>query len=116
MHYPHVVSFEAPTEVRTPSGGVTYTFAAVDGLSDLPARCIPASQAGEADTERMILERDIWTIVVQGDHQVDVAMRANTDHAGPLDVIRVQRPVIYRSPATNATIVTAEKVSAEAAS
>lgn len=112
MIYPHRVSFEAVVTSRLPSGQEVRSYAPIDELADLPCRVIPAVAPGEQQQERMVTERDVWTIVVQGDREVDVAMRAFTDHDGPLDVLRVQRPVLYGSALTNATIVTAQLVTA----
>lgn len=113
MHYPHTVTFEAPTVARTPSGGVAYEWDAVADLEDLPARCVPVPIGeGEASNERMMLAADRWTIVVQGDRAVERDMRVVSDHmAEPLSVIRVQRPVLYGSSRTNATIVEVERIS-----
>jgi hypothetical protein len=112
--YPHTVTFETPAEVRTPAGGVTYDFAAVPALTDLPARVIPVPLGeGDDQAERMVLDTDRFTIVVAGDHLIERDMRAMTSHLDePLGVIRVQRPVLYRSQATNATIVEAERITA----
>ena len=113
MHYPHTVTFEAPVEGRTPAGGVSLEWEPVDGLEALPARCVPVPLGeGEATGERMTLAEDRWTIVVQGDRAIERDMRAVTDHvAEPLSVVRVQRPVLYGSARTNATIIEAERIS-----
>ena len=113
MRYPHTVTFEAPTGTRTPAGGVTLDWEPVEGLEGLPARCVPVPLGeGEAQTDRMVLAQDRWTIVVQGDRAIERDMRAVSDHvAEPLSVIQVQRPVLYGSPRTIATIVEAERIS-----
>lgn len=117
MYYPHTVTFREPTETRLPSGQVTYGYADALSLTDLPARIIPAigveGQAGMSESmeERMVLERDLFTIVVQGDRAVERPMRVVSDYLGlDLSVVRVQRPVLYRSAATDATLVTAERI------
>ena len=113
MRFPHLVTFEQPTEVRSASGGVTLTYAAIVALSDLPARIIP--EQVEETAERMVVETDRFTIIVQGDRAIERPMRAVSDYLDcELSVVRVQRPVLYRSPQTNATIVTAERVTASA--
>lgn len=115
MIYPHRVSFQAPAITRLPSGQEVRSYDEVGDLTDLPARVIPAVSPGEQQQERMVTERDAWTIVVQGDHDIDVAMRAVTSGApnpADLDVLRVQRPVLYGSSLTHATIVTAQLVTA----
>ena len=115
MIYPHTVTFEEPTEVRSPSGGVSYGYAAAAGLADLPARIVPVVGLDEAQADRMVVEADRFTIVVQGDRAVERTMRAVSAYLGlVLGVVRVQRPVLYRSPLTEATIVTAERISATA--
>lgn len=116
MFYPHRVTFEAPTPSQLPSGQVVNGYAAVSGLSDLPARIVPVVQGrGETQADRMVVERDMFTVVVKGDIEVDYAMRMESDYLGfPLGVVAFQRPVLYASPATVATIVTAERVTATA--
>lgn len=113
MRYPHTVTFEAPSSTRTPAGGVTLGWVPVDGLEDLPARCIPVPIGeGEVTGERMMLAEDRWTIVVQGDRAIERDMRAVSDHvAEALSVVQVQRPVLYGSSRTIATIVEAERIS-----
>jgi hypothetical protein len=114
MHYPHLVTFEAATQVRTPSGGVTLTWASAAGLADLPSRVIPVPLGeGDEHAERMVLSQDRFTIVIAGDRAIERDMRVVASHlAEPLGVIQVQRPVLYGSAATNATIVEAERISA----
>ena len=68
---------------------------------------------GDAQADRMVLSTDRFTIVVQGDRLIERDMRAVTDHVDePLQVIQVQRPVLYRSAATYATIVEVERITA----
>jgi hypothetical protein len=111
LHYPHVVTFEEPTRTRLPSGQETRTYAAVTDLTDLPARIVPEQL--EDPTAAMVIETDRFTVVVQGDREIERSMRMVSDYLdAELSVVRVQRPVLYRSPATIATIVTAEKVTA----
>lgn len=111
MRYPHVVTFEAPSETRTPSGGVSLTYTADPDLTDLAARVVPVQEDSQID--RMVLERDLYTIIVQGDREVERDMRVVSDYLdASLLVIRVQRPVLYGSAHTYATIVTAENVTA----
>lgn len=111
MHYPHLVTFTEPTEVRTASGGVTYDYDAVADLTDLPARIVPVQQ--DDQTERMVLDTDRYTVIVKGDHDIARTMRVISSFLdADLGVIQVQRPVLYRSPATYATIVTAERITA----
>lgn len=111
MRYPHVVTFEAPSETRTASGGVALTYVADDDLTDLAARIVPVQS--DDQTDRMVLERDLYTIIVQGDRAVDRDMRVVSTYLdASLLVIRVQRPVLYASAHTYATIVTAERVTA----
>jgi hypothetical protein len=116
MRYPHTVTFESPTQARTPSGGVVLTWAEADDLVDLPARVIPVPLGeGDAQAERMVLDEDRFTIVIAGDRLVGRDMRAVTSHvAEPLQVTQVQRPVLYGSQATNATIVEVERIAADA--
>lgn len=106
--FPQTVTFQAATEVRKPSGGVTYTYANVAELTDLPARIIPV--VTEAETERMVLTTDLFQIVVQGDRAVLPAMVVLTTE-GVFDVIRVARPTTRRQR-TLATLVTAQQVAA----
>lgn len=114
MIYPHTVTFQEPTPSQTAAGQVVDTYADIEGLTVLPARVVPASSSGETDEQRYVLEKDVWTIIVQGDREVDEDMRAFTSHVPePLDVVRVQRPVLYRSARTYATIVTAQRVQAD---
>ena len=111
--YPHTVTFQTPTEARKPSGAVTLTYANATGLVDLPALVIAASRdrgGGRTDdqTDRMVLERDMYQVIVSGDRAVVPDMVALTDYAaGVYEVIRVVRPV---APMPNATIVTVERV------
>jgi hypothetical protein len=114
MSWPHLVTFKTPTQWRTPSGGVTLTWADVPGLIDLPARVVPVP-LGEGDTqaERMVLDRDAFTLIVAGDQAIERDMRAVASHLEePLGVIAVKRPVLYGSPHTHHTIVEAERISA----
>jgi hypothetical protein len=114
VNYPHTVTFETPTQTRTPSGGVSFTWGEADDLADLPARVIPVPLGeGDEQAERMVLSQDRFTIVIAGDRAVERDMRVVASHlAEPLGVIQVQRPVLYGSAATNATIVEAERISA----
>lgn len=106
--YPHTVTFQAPTEVRSAAGGVSYTYANVSGLVDLPALVI--ASVAEDQTDRMVLTTDLFQIIVQGDRDIALPMAALTDYgAGVFDVIRVVRPV---APMPMATIVTAERIAA----
>lgn len=108
--YPHLVTFQTPTEVRSSSGGVTYAYANVAGLADLPARVVPATSEDEG--ERMVLTSDVFEIVVQGDRAVTPEMAALTDYeVGVFNVVRVARPTLrHGSPMSMATIVTAERI------
>lgn len=111
MIYPHTVSFREPTITQLPSGQESRSYTDAPTLSDLPARIIPTVGTEEDATERMVLERDLFTIVVKGDQPIERPMRAVSDYLDlELSVIKVQRPVLYRSPATYATIVTAERI------
>lgn len=103
-----LVTFQAPTEARKPSGQVTYTYSNVAGLTDLLARVIPVVE--ESDTDRMVLTSDLWEIIVQGDRAVEVSMAALTT-VGVMDIVRVARPTTRRQR-TLATIVTAQLVAA----
>lgn len=115
--YPHVVTFQAPTFTQLPSGQPVPEWDDVAGLTELPARFIPVVGMEEEQAERMVVDADRFTIVVQGDRAVEREMRAVTDYLGmELGVVKVQRPVLYRSARTYATIVTAERVTAEAGS
>jgi len=105
--YPHTVTFRQATETRKPSGAVTKTWADVSGLTSLRALVIAA--VDEDQTDRMVLERDVYQIIVEGDRAVEPEMTATTSYAaGTFEVIRVVRPV---APMPNATIVTTERVS-----
>jgi hypothetical protein len=109
--YPHLVTLQQPTSSRTPSGGVTQSYAPISGLTDLPARIIP-EQVEDANG-RMIVDIDRFTVIVQGDREIERPMRLVSDYLDAvLGVVKVQRPVLYGSPLTNATIVTAERVTA----
>ena len=117
MHYPHTVTFQEPVISRLPSGQEQRSYAAAPSLTALPARIIPVigtegvAGTSEEVTERMVVERDLYTIVVQGDRAVEQPMRVVSDYMDlDLSVVRVQRPVLYRSAKTNATIVTAERI------
>lgn len=113
MIYPHTVTFQEPTDDQLGSGQVIHTYADVTGLSDLPARIVPEQSEEQAD--RMVIETDRYTIIVQGDRAVDRAYRVvSTFLSAVLEVVKVQRPVLYGSAATNATIVTAERIAADA--
>ena len=113
MKYPHVVTFQSPTETRTASGGVAYDYDDVEDLSDLPCRIVPMQE--EDQDNRMVLESDRFTIIVQGDRAIDRPMRAVSSFLDAmLDVIRVQRPVLYGSAASYATIVDAQLIRADA--
>lgn len=109
MRYPHTVTFQAQTEVQEASGQVTYTYADVPSLTELPARIVPEQLEDRAD--RMVVETDRFTIIVQGDRDIDRLYRVFTPYLSDvLDVAKVERPVLYRSQRTNATIVTAERI------
>jgi hypothetical protein len=117
MHFPHAVTFEAPTATQLPSGQEVRSYAPIEDLTDLPARIIPVvtgrGGVGETVGDRMVVERDMFTVVVQGDRDIDYSMRMVSDHlAFPLSVVQFQRPVLYRSPLTNATIIGGERVTA----
>ena len=104
--YPHTVTFRQATEARKPSGAVTKTWTNVTGLISL--RALVIADVAEDETDRMVLERDRFQIIVEGDRAVLPEMTATTDYAsGTFEVIRVVRPV---PPMPNATIVTAERV------
>jgi hypothetical protein len=122
MHYPHTVTFQAPTQAQLPSGQMSPSgWTDVEDLTDLPARFIPVTIGSrttggyqEQWTERMLVQEEVFTIVLQGDREVERDMRAVTDYLDmTLGVVRVQRPVLGMSPLTNTTIVAAERVSAE---
>lgn len=102
-----LVTFQAGSEVRKPSGQVTYAYANIAGLTDLPARVIPAMER-EQGTDRMVLTSDLWEIIVQGDRAIEVSMAALTTQ-GVFDIVRVARPTTTRQR-TLATLVTAERV------
>lgn len=105
--YPHLVTFQQATQTRKPSGAVVKTYGDVTGLVSLPALVI--AQVADDETDRMVLERDLFQIIVSGDRAVVPAMVATTTFtAGTFEVIRVVRPV---PPMPDATIVTAERVS-----
>lgn len=106
--YPDLVTFQAPTEARASSGQVTYTYANIEGLTDLPARVVPVIE--EDGTDRMVLTTDLWEIIVQGDRAIEVNMAALTTR-GVMDVVRVARPTTTRQR-TLATIVRAQLVAA----
>lgn len=115
MNYPHTVTFEEPSIARLPSGQEDRSYVAVASLTDLPARIIPVVGEEEDQTERMVVEADRFTIVVQGDRAIERPMRAVSSYLSlELGVIRVQRPVLYGSALTEATIVTAERITAQA--
>jgi hypothetical protein len=106
--YRHTVTFQAATEVRAPSGAVTYTYGNIAGLTDLPAMVVPV--VTEVETDRMVLVSDLYQIVVQGDRAVLPEMVALTDgETGVFDVIRVARPTT-RHQRNLATVVMAERV------
>jgi hypothetical protein len=119
VNFPHRVTFQVPTIAQLPSGQETRTYADSVTLADLPARIVPvvgiAGAAGMSEEvgDAMTLERDLFTVIVKGDIAVERPMRMVSDYLDlALSVIRVQRPTIYASPATHATIVTAERVTA----
>lgn len=104
--FPHTVTFQEPTESRKPSGAVTLTYSNVTGLVDLQALVIAATS--DDQTDRMVLERDMYQIIVSGDRAVVPDMVALTSYAsGVFEVVKVVRPV---APMPDATIVTAERV------
>ena len=112
MIYPHTVTFQSPTPSQMPSGQVIHTYEDVVALTDLAARIVPEQEDEQAD--RMVIETDRQTIIVQGDRAVDVGYRVVSDFLdSTLEVVRVQRPVLYGSNATNATLVTAERIAAD---
>lgn len=114
MRYPHVVTFQEPTADQQPSGQVTHAYDDVAALSDLPARIVPEQL--EDHEERATVETDRYTIVVQGDRAIERTYRVvSTFLDAVLAVVKVQRPVLYRSARTYATIVTAERVAADTA-
>jgi hypothetical protein len=104
--YPSLVTFQAPTESRLPSGAVTYTYANIAGLTDLPAMVIPVT--AEDETDRMVLTSDLFDIIVQGDRAVTPEMAALTTD-GVFNVVRVARPTTRRQR-NLATIVTTERI------
>lgn len=104
--FPSRVTFQEPTTVRTPSGGVTPSYANIAALTDLPARVIPAVE--EDDTERMTLTSDLWDIIVQGDRDISVDMAALSGGIR-YDVVRVARPTQQRQRIL-ATIVRATRI------
>lgn len=118
MIWPHTVTFQEPTQSQLPSGQVSNEWDDVVDLTDIPARVIPVTigsrvSGGDQDerTERMMLEQERYTLVLQGDREVGREMRAVTSHLDmTLDVVRVQRPTLYGSPATFTTLVEAERI------
>lgn len=111
MHYPHTVTFQVPVNTRTPSGQVVHGWENDADLTDLPARIVPVEQ--DRQTDRYVLDTDRFTIIVQGDREIDREMRAVSDFLGTeAGVVEIQRPVLYRSPQTYATIVTVERLTA----
>jgi hypothetical protein len=106
MRFRDRVTFQAPTEVRTDSGGVSYTYANITALTDLPARVIPVIE--EERGERMVTTTDLYEIIVQGNQPIEANMAALTTE-GVFDVLRVANPP-HDWPATLATIVMAERV------
>lgn len=104
--FPHTVTFQQATKTRSPAGQETLTYSNVTGLTDLPALVIAV--VTEDQGERMVLERDLYRIIVEGDRAIEPGMAAMTDYAsGVFDIIRVVRPV---APMPMATIVTTERV------
>jgi hypothetical protein len=114
MNWPHTVTFQSPIETRLPSGGVTLSWDDAPGLADIPARVVPVPLGeGDEQAERMVIDRDAFTIIVAGDRFVGRDMRAVTSHVEePLKVTAVKRPTLYGSPHTHHTIVEAERISA----
>ena len=106
MHYPHRSPSSSRPRPAPPAGRRTYDLCR-RGRPHRPARPHhPRRRPGGRATERMVLERDLFTIVVQGDHAVERDMRAVTDYLD-LDPRRHPRAAArpLRQPATNATIV-----------
>ena len=114
MIYPHSVTFQEPTEDQQPSGQMQYIWAAVSGLSGLAARIVPVPLGqGDEQGDRMVTDTDRYTIILKGDQAIERTYRATSDDLDhDLAVIQVQRPALLGSPATYATIVTAERIAA----
>ena len=111
MHYPHRVTFQESVPDVLPSGQRVYSWEDVAESTDLPARIVPKQSDEQKD--RFVVDRDLYTVIVQGDREILREMRMTSDFLGTdAGVIEVQRPVLYASPLTYATIVTVERVTA----
>lgn len=105
MRYFQRVTFQAPTEVRSASGGVSYTYENV--LTDVPARIVVARD--ELATDRLTIITDRFNILVSGDRPEIQPEMAVLDGEAVYDVKRVIPSALGRR-ARKQTIVEAERV------
>lgn len=102
MRYRQTVTFRQPETAQIASGQPTYTYANVDGLTDLPATVVATTIEKRGD--RLTLIEDAYQIVVSGDHPEITTGMAVLDGTAVYDVLSVA-PTYGK-----ATIVTAQRV------
>lgn len=102
------VTFQEAVPGRTPAGQVVATeYENVAGLTDLPARIVPATE--EKAGERMVTIEDLFEIYVAGNQAIRPDMVCLAEEA-VYDIKRVATPT-QMAPAVLATIVLAQRVS-----
>lgn len=101
------VTFQAPTEVRSSAGDVSYTYANVADLTDLPARVHAVAE--EKRGEQLVTVTDRFNIIVAGDRTTIEPEMAVQDGEAVYDVIRVLTPTMGRR-GRRLTVVEAKRV------
>lgn len=94
MRYRQRITLQAPTEVRSPAGGVSYTYENVAGLTDLPASKATVA-FDERRQDRMTPTEELLTFVVAGDHRDITDAMALLDGEAVYDVVRIE-PLLGR--------------------
>ncbi len=104
MRFRERVTFQAPTEVKSPKGSVSLVYANADGLTDIPAT-ITATQVESRRPEMTIVE-DRYDIVVSGFRPEIVPEMAVLDVVGRVfDVIGTELHLSRRTTRVFARLV-----------
>jgi hypothetical protein len=84
MPYRQQVAIQERTEVRSNTGGVTYTYATVAGKESIPALIVPMTL--ERRGEQMTVLTDTYAIHLAGDHSDVVPEMVVLDGEGVYDI------------------------------
>lgn len=104
MRFRQRITFQAPTEVRSPTGAVTQEWANVPALTDLAAsRATSAND--ELRTDRTTPQEELLTFVVAGDRLSITPAMALVDGEAVYDVVRVEPTMLRKT-----TLVTVRRI------